>query len=279
MATRTSVTQTGVTRTRDDALGTEAHGRDGGAAPGEGGRPIGLVAALSWEVRPLLRRQSGAGRVEKDGPVYSFLARETPVHLTVAGVGAENAYRAARRLLDRYRVRGLVTIGFAGGLADSLNAGDIVLADHVTDQRTGERFDCSGELSLNGLGPIEHAHRGGLLSVMEVVTAAAEKRKLAGKWGAVAVDMESAGVGRAASESGVAFAAVKAITDTAMQSISFDFARCRSEHNGLSFWKIAREGMRTSQAIRDVWMLAKGARIAARALAEALGSAELRGTR
>ena len=261
-----------VSRTRDDTLGTEVNpARVTDATGGQAEAPIGLVAAFSWEVRPLLRRQSG---VQTSGGAYSFIARGLPVHLTVAGVGADNAYREARQLLERFRVRGLVTIGFAGGLVDSLNPGDIVLPHHVIDQRTGERFDCSDEL-----WPVSNAHRGGLLSATSFIASAEEKRVLAGKWGAVAVDMESAGVARAAAERGVAFSAIKAITDNSVNSISFDFASCRSDDNKLSFWKIIREGMRTSQTIRDMWMLAKGARVASRALADALGSPELSGTR
>jgi nucleoside phosphorylase len=246
------------------------------ATAGQVEAPIGVVAAFSWEVRPLLQRQSEMrqSRTEKNGPVYSFIARGIPVHLSVAGMGAENAYREARRLVERFRVRGLVTIGFAGGLVDSLAVGDIVLPDHVQDQRTGERFDCNG-----GIWPVETGRRGGLLSATEVITSAAEKRSLAGKWGAVAVDMESAGVARAAAECGVAFSAIKSISDTSVKSISFDFARCRRDDNGLSFWKIIREGMRTPSTIRDLWLLARDARVAARALADALGSPELRGTR
>jgi nucleoside phosphorylase len=167
-----------------------------------------------------------------------------------------------------------VTLGFAGGLVNSLKLGDIVLADHVLDQRTGERFECNGEL-----WPVETAHRGGLLSATEVITSAVEKGSLAAQWGAVAVDMESAGVARAAAESGVAFAAIKAISDTSVKSISFDFARCWSDDTRLSFRKIIREGVRTPTAIRDLWMLARGARVASRALAAAFGSPELRGTR
>jgi adenosylhomocysteine nucleosidase len=212
--------------------------------------------------------------VRKSGTVYTFIRDNAPVLLAVAGVGEENAYREAHRLLERVAVGGIVTIGFAGGLADSLNLGDIVLADSVIDQQTGERYDCSAELWR-----VENAHRGGLLSAGEVIRSAAEKRKLAGQWGAVAVDMESAGVARAAAESGVEFAAIKAITDTAGTSISFDFASCRSDDNGLSLWKIIREGMRTSQTIRDMWTLAKGSRVAARALAAAFGSGEWEGTR
>ena len=233
--------------------------------------PFGLVAAFSWEVRPLLRRQNGVAR---DGPFYSFWLRGQPVWLAVAGMGAEHSFRAARDLVERGRVRGLVTLGFAGALADSLAPGEIVIADQVLDQQSGARFACDGELF-----PMGGARRGNLLSVSSVITAAAEKRRLAREWGAVAADMESAGVARAAAQAGVPFCAIKAITDTSGQSISIDFTRCRSEHNGLSVRRIMREALRSPRGIRDMWMLAHGARAAARSLAAALCPADSRGTR
>jgi len=162
-----------------------------------------------------------------------------------------------------------VTLGFAGGLVESLNAGDVIVADRVFDQETRERFDCDADL-----WPLEGVQRGSLLSVPKVITSVAEKRRLAREWGAVAVDMESAGVARAAAEAGGAFCAIKSITDSSNQSISIDFERCRSEHGQLSLFRMAREGMRSPQRIRDLWTLAHGARLAARSLAAALSSAQ-----
>lgn len=233
--------------------------------------PLGLIAAFSWEVRSLLRRQND---VEREGPFYSFSLRGKPVRLAIAGMGAENSYRAARSLLERGRVRGLVTLGFAGALADSLAPGEIVIADRVLDQQSRERFDCDGELF-----PVAGVRRGSLLSATEVIASAAEKRRLAEEWGAVAADMESSGVARAAAQAGVPFCAIKAITDTSEQSISIDFARCQSEDKGLSWRKILRESVRSPRGIRDVWMLARNARVAARSLAAVLCSEDSRGTR
>ncbi|OFV92202.1 MAG: hypothetical protein A3H28_01865 [Acidobacteria bacterium RIFCSPLOWO2_02_FULL_61_28] len=232
---------------------------------------IGLVAAFSWEVRPLLRRQNG---MEHDGPFCSFSLRGETVWLAIAGMGAENSFRAARNLLERFAPRALVTLGFAGGLLESLNPGDVIVADRVLDQETRERFDCDADL-----WPLEGVQRGSLLSVTKVVASAAEKRRLAREWGAVAVDMESAGVARAAVEAGVPFCAIKSITDSAGQSIPIDFARCRSDHKRLSWLKMVGEGIRTPHGIRDLWMLARGARIAARSLAATLCSGESRGKR
>jgi nucleoside phosphorylase len=203
-----------------------------------------------------------------------FSLRGEAVWLALCGMGAENSCRAARELLDRGKVRGLVTLGFAGALADSLAPGEIVIADRVFDQQSKEQFECDGELF-----PLPNARRGSLLSAAEVIASVAEKRRLAREWGVVAADMESAGVARAAAQAGVPFCAIKAITDTSEQSISIDFARCRSDDNGLSVRKIVREAMRSARGMRDLWMLAHGARVAARSLAAALGSADSRGTR
>jgi len=261
-----------VPRPRDGATGPVVNTLpvpEPGARGAQG--PIGLVAALSWEVRQLLRRQS---RVERDGSLYLFSLRGEAVWLALSGMGADNSCRAARELLERGKVRGLVTLGFAGALADSLALGEVVIADRVVDQQTGEQFSCSRDLF-----PLEGARHGNLLSAAAVITTATEKRRLAREWGVVAADMESAGVARAAAQAGVPFCAIKAITDTSEQSISIDFTRCRSEHEGLSMRKIVREGFRTPQGIRDLWMLARGAHIAARSLAAALCSGETRGTR
>jgi len=232
---------------------------------------VGLVAALPWEVRPLLRRQEG---VEREGPFYSFALRGEPAVLTIAGMGAENSFRAARDLLRRFEPRELVTLGFAGGLVESLAPGDVLLADRVLAQETGEQFDCQVDL-----WPLEGVRRGSLLSATRVINSTAEKRRLAGEWGAVAVDMESAGVARAAAQAGIPFCAIKSITDSSAQSISIDIARCQSDDKRLSLMKIVAEAIRTPQGIRDLWMLARGARVAARTLAAALCSAESRGKR
>jgi len=261
-----------VSRPRDDTLGTVVS-RTPAPEPafGSSRAPIALIAALPWEVRLFLRRQNG---VQQQGPFYWFSLRGEPACLVIAGMGAENSYRAARELLERGRARGLVTLGFAGALVDSLALGEIVIADRILDQQSRERFDCDGELF-----PLAKARRGDLLSTAGVIASGAEKRRLAEEWGAVAADMESAGVARAAAQAGVPFCAIRAITDTSEQSISIDFARCRSEHKGLSARKVVREAMRTPRGVRDLWRLAYGAHVAARSLAAALCSADSRGTR
>jgi len=251
-----------VSRARDDTIASinspAARVSAGGVSEG----PIGLVAAFAWEVRPLLRRR---GDVQKEGAIRSFSLGGVPAKLVISGAGLESSYRAARRLLECCRLRGIVSIGFAGGLTDSLSRGDVVIAERVIDARTGETFRCIDALTL-----VATARRGDLLCAARVITSTMEKHSLAAEWNALAVDMESAGVARAAAESGVAFSAIKAVTDAAGRSISIDFARCQSDDKSFSLRKIVIEGLRTPNGIRDLWSLARGARVAARALAAAL---------
>jgi len=58
-----------------------------------------------------------------------------------------------------------------------------------------------------------------------MITSAEEKQSLAAKFGAVAVDMESAAIARVCAEQGIPFAAVRAISDTADEALPEAVAR------------------------------------------------------
>lgn len=228
--------------------------------------PLGLVAAFRWEVLPLLRGQKNIRR--RDRGHIQLLLHGRPAVLAIAGAGAENALRATRELLRSVPVAGVISVGFAGGLQEALQTGDLLLAEEVIEEGTGRRFVCQP-----GLLRIEGGSAGILLSAGAVVNSVEAKRVLGSRWGAVAVDMESAGVAQAAAEWGVPFGALKSITDDSRQSLAIDFQRCRSDDGGLSAWKILRESLVTPHGLRELWRLAGSSRRAAENLALALHSA------
>jgi adenosylhomocysteine nucleosidase len=239
------------------------------AAAGE--RPIGMIAAFHWEVKPLLRHRwpAPAPRLLSGAPyaeLHALRLAGKPFLLAVAGAGAENSFRAAEHLAANYSLCGLVTLGFAGGLVEGLKVADVLLADRVVDQATQESFACDTDLV-----PVRFTRRGALLSASSVVATSAEKRRMGEQWRAVAVDMESAGVARAAFRAGLPFGALKAITDSAEQTLSIDFDRCRSEDKGLSVWSVVCQAIRSFRGAGDLWRLAWNAREAAGALAASLG--------
>ncbi len=236
---------------------------------------IGIVAAFPWEVRPLLRYRSRAQRNQSlpkpsqqcgsGFQVHSLILGQESVLVIAGGAGAENSFRAAHYLARNFPLRGLITLGFAGGLATGLKPGEVILADRVLEEATRQRFECQ-----TGLLPVRFDRHGNLLSVNAVVSTSIQKRSLGEQWGALAVDMESAGVARAASEAGLPFCAIKSITDSAEQSLSVDFSRCRSEDKDFSLRAVVRQGLTTTKGAGDLIRLAWNARQAAGALAAAL---------
>jgi nucleoside phosphorylase len=135
------------------------------------------------------------------------------------GVGAARTERALKWLFDKpqlgvvqYRPQLVISAGFAGSLHTDRRVGDIILANEIVDadsrswQTTWPEHLVEGEWQP----PL---HRGRLLTVGQIVATPAEKKLLADKHEAIAVDMESAIVARWCSERRVPFACVRAISD------------------------------------------------------------------
>jgi nucleoside phosphorylase len=230
---------------------------------------LGLVAAYRWEVYFLLK---GRSSMPFGDGTYLLRLKDSYAVLAISGPGAQNAFAAAGLLAKRYPLSGLFSIGFAGALDDSLHLGDIFAASLVVDSQAAEKFPCRGRLM-----DIPAAYQGILVSSPGVVGSVREKRRLRSTFQGVAVDMESAGVARAAASYKIAFGAVKAITDLASQSISIDFPAGQSEHEWLSTARVVRNGLRSWQGMKDLWSLGAGARLAAGNLAHALLPAETPG--
>ncbi len=156
-------------------------------------KPVAVVVAMRPEVAPLVgdRRQTTVDGVK----VFEWEATV----IAVGGIGRAAARRAADVLIAHYAPSVLISAGIAGALTDALKVGDVVQAREVVDADSGERFAADGDA--------------GTIVTVSSVSGAAEKRILAKKWQANVVDMEASGVAQVAKENGIAFAAVKAISD------------------------------------------------------------------
>ncbi len=144
---------------------------------------VHVIAALPGEARTLARRG---------------------LAVSVCGVGAEAARRAAERVLAQGSGV-ILSWGVAGGLDPGLEAGDLFLPRHVSNGR-------------GGLWPAA-GREGTLLTVAEPVTDAADKARLWRNTGCHAVDMESAAVAEVCAAHGAVFVSVRAIADPAARSV------------------------------------------------------------
>jgi len=155
------------------------------------GRRIGIIVALAVEAETL------------PAPV-------TERYVVVkTGMGAERAYRGARELI-RARVGGLVSWGTAVALSPALNTGDLVVPEAVCDQE-GRRYEPDTELQARITPQIRPS---GLLGEASTPLCTLEQKlRFTKLHGAVAADMETAAIAKAARAAGIPFAVVRVVVD------------------------------------------------------------------
>lgn len=141
------------------------------------------------------------------------IARRAGLSAVVGGGNHRRTVAVVEEAAPRAEI--LVSFGIAGALAPSLKAGDIVLSTEVVDDDrnwlSSERLRPQlAELALE-IGAFE----GPVLGVRTALATEADKRRAWQQTAAIAVDMESVVVARAAAALGIPFVVLRAIADPA----------------------------------------------------------------
>ncbi len=232
----------------------------------------GLIVPMRSEAFALLGRRGwwAAG---------GFLRRKlrlpdgTAVACICSGAGPESAEAAADRLLE-IGVTRLVTAGTAGGLHPALRPGDLVVADRVFARR-GERILLAGETvspSPQRSAAGARIVHGALLTCGVVIETPAEKKRLYRRTGALAVDMESAGVVRAAVRRGVPCVMLRAVCDTAAEGLSREVLDTIDMQGRVHAFALARVLLRRPSLVPSLLRLHRSFQAAMKTLAKALPS-------
>jgi hypothetical protein len=113
----------------------------------------------------------------------------------------------------------LVSFGIAGALKPGLRAGDIILSTEVVDE--DRRWLSSGSLRLriSELAGEIGATEGPVLGARIALATKSDKRRAWRETGAIAVDLESVVVARAAAALGIPFVVLRAIADPAVREL------------------------------------------------------------
>ncbi|HYL81534.1 MAG TPA: hypothetical protein VEU07_12020 [Candidatus Acidoferrum sp.] len=191
-------------------------------------RPVALVVALATE-RWALERLLVAPRVRRLGGLR--LAQGTiagqSVVLIQSGVGATRARSALLKVAREFHFRAAWSLGLAGGLADDLGPGDLICPAVVLldDGRQGQALAPTAPLATIGAA-LQGASSGPLLTVEAPLQTVQAKRHARERTGAVAVDMEAAGVAAAARDLEIPWLAIKAVADDAREGLPAFLAGC-----------------------------------------------------
>jgi nucleoside phosphorylase len=133
-------------------------------------------------------------------------------------------------LLARRRIGPLLSIGFAGGLAESIDCGQVVLCSSFRcEQDAGEPvYGADARLLNRAQRAFENEpalRTGRCLTVARPVAGLALRRRAAQTFGAEVADMESYWLARLAARHHIPFLGVRAITDSGDLELS-PFDRC-----------------------------------------------------
>ncbi|MFI0471279.1 5'-methylthioadenosine/S-adenosylhomocysteine nucleosidase [Halomonas sp. HMF6819] len=93
---------------------------------------IGIIGAMAQEVSILADQLEGVERLEHAGFVfYSGTRHGLEVVILQSGIGKVNAAVGTAVLLERYQPEAIINTGSAGGFAEDLDIGDIIISSEV----------------------------------------------------------------------------------------------------------------------------------------------------
>ena len=162
------------------------------------------------------------------------------VALLHTGVGEKVCRDRMELFFQRERFQYLISAGFAGALEKDLRIGDLVLAENFSDPELLK----SPTLDL----PEERVFLGKLLTVPGMIDSAVERDRLAGKTGAVAVDMETKFIAEACARHATPMLSLRAISDTpsepfpAPPNVLFDLEKQKTDFARLALYLVLHPG-------------------------------------
>ena len=155
------------------------------------------IETISWKGAAWARK----ARVGLGNESWILLANGAGPRLVQRMLGSETAEQWS----GRGRISRLLSVGLCGALDPALRVGDIVISGTAFARATGSFVE------------------GRIYSVDRVIVEAAEKASLYRETGCSAVEMESAAVEQAAEDWGVAYGAVRVVSDRATEELPLDF--------------------------------------------------------
>jgi nucleoside phosphorylase len=238
--------------------------------------PVLLVVALAAERRALQGAVRAAGRLRLGmRPAISGRLGGREVLLVQAGVGRAAAHETVVAACRAWDVRAAWSLGFAGGLVNSLRHGDLVCPAAVLDDADPS----------SALLPADSPHAAlcaafrqaelrvdqrPVISVGIPLRTPEAKREAHGRCGAVAVEMEAAGVAHAARELGIPWLALKVIVDGVEDSLPQALAGCVTPQGDLAWTGLLAGALQGREFWRSLYRLGRASRRAGRSLRQSL---------
>jgi adenosylhomocysteine nucleosidase len=200
---------------------------------------IVIAAALPEEIKPLIKRLEGPITHQLEG--FNFLQGQIDnkrVLLAISGVGRNNSHIMTKILVKNFPLSLIISTGTAGALQAHLQPGDIVVADQLFISKSDDKKNCKAhdivkkavsvcqvekaliQMSLKALEATQLRYIiGSFITVDMAITHISEKCTLGNNLNCLAVEMESSAIAKIAEDEGLAFLAIRSISDSMQDNI------------------------------------------------------------
>jgi len=219
---------------------------------------IGISVALPQELQTLTKKKILKG---------SCLAVNEHLFIVLSGIGEKAAIAGGLALFEK-GVDALISWGSAAALHPKLRPGNFIIPEKILTGG-GEVFSADGNFRnrlLQLLGPETKAFSKPLYGSASLLTTSIQKKELFQKTGAIAADMESAGLARIAAENSLPFVALRAISDTAEMHLPSAISKSFNPQGDLSLFKLAIQLIFHPTELRAAFQLANGFKEAEKSL-------------
>ena len=133
-----------------------------------------------------------------------------------SGIGKEAARQCTEYIINELNPSSIISAGIAGAISLELNIGDIVISNEIIDYRENQTpIEISAQSIFIPSRLQESLYTRKMICVDDIVNDSSKKKKLFDEYGALCVEMESAGIIKECNKHNIPFAAVKIINDHA----------------------------------------------------------------
>ncbi|MEO1995427.1 MAG: 5'-methylthioadenosine nucleosidase [Planctomycetaceae bacterium] len=226
---------------------------------------VAIVCALPIELAPFLAR---CERIRKYvGGHFVFRGGSydgVRIAVVESGVGYARARRATESLITAHTPNWVLSCGFSGGLTPETKIGDLVVGTEVSDVH-GNSLKIDMKIAAQpGL------HTGRLLTADSLVQTVDEKRQLADRWHAIAVDLESLAVAQVCRERDTRFMAVRSISDDLSADLPAEILSVLGNTGSMRIGAALGAVWKRPGSVKDMWRLRETAVQASERLADFL---------
>jgi adenosylhomocysteine nucleosidase len=199
--------------------------------------------------------------IEKEAIILQKIGHHTKSDIIWVGNKQGSAYTQANTLAKN-GCEIIISFGFAGALDPQLSAGDLIIPKSVTDAE-GNIYRTDYNLHQKLSSHFSNKFKvtvGELFGSTTIIWGADEKKRLFNRYNTKIVDMESLGVAQAAAENGCSFLIVRAISDTANQSLPKESLRSINLNNDIKIINILIDLAKNLNELPNLLRLAQNSR-------------------